>query len=88
MYINDTAGTGYTAAITIPQIGTHGTRAGVQGITTIGNANTGTVTFGSGGHQFSGGQMLITSGGDIITPLDANITSDDNIKLDLVLWRS
>ena len=51
LFINDTAGTGYTAALSIPQIGTHGTRAGVQGITTIGNANTTSVTLSAAGYQ-------------------------------------
>ena len=82
MFINDTAGADYTATLTIPQIGTHGTRAGVQGITTIGNANSTSVTLSAAGYQFSGGQTTITAAGDIVTAADANITSDDNIKLD------
>ena len=81
--INTTAtDANYDAALSIPAIGTHGTRAGVRGVTSIGNANSGDVTLSAAGYQFQDGQTTITSGGHIVTAADANITSNDNIKLD------
>ena len=72
------------AALTIKQIGTFNSAAGVLGTTTIGNASTASVDLNASSFMFGStgagaGSTTINAAGDITTDADISIQTDHNI---------
>ena len=72
------------AALTIKQIGTFNSAAGVLGTTTIGNASTASVDLNAASFMFGStsggaGSTTINAAGDITTDADISIQTDHNI---------